>query len=37
VYAAGFGSIEESGTALKGMTHCGRWRRRGRQQTFLGE
>ena len=35
-YATNFGSIEESGTAVKGMTHFVRRRRRTRQQVFLG-
>ena len=35
-YAASFGSIEASGSAVKGMTHFVRRRRRSRQQTFVG-
>lgn len=37
VYAASFGSIEKSGSAVKGMTHFVRRRRRTREQTFVGE
>lgn len=36
-YATNFGSIEESGTAVKGMTHFVRRRRLTRQQIFMGE
>lgn len=36
-YATNFGSIEESGTAVKGMTHFVRRRRRTRKQIFVGE
>jgi len=35
-YATNFGSIEESGTAVKGMTHFVRRRRLTRQQIFMG-
>ena len=35
-YATNFGSIEESGSAVKGMVHFVRRRRRSRQQTFVG-
>lgn len=36
VYAASFGSIETNGSAVKGMTHFVRRRRRTRQQCFVG-
>lgn len=36
-YASNFGSIEDSGTAAKGMTHFVRRRRRTRKQIFVGE
>lgn len=35
-YATNFGSIEESGSAMKGMTHFVRRRRLTRQQIFMG-
>lgn len=37
VYAASFGSMEQSGSAVKGMTHFVRRRRRSRQQSFVGK
>ena len=36
IYAASFGSIAESGSAVKGMTHFVRRRRRSRTQSFFG-
>jgi hypothetical protein len=36
-YASNFRSIEESGTAVMGMTHFVRRRRRTRKQIFVGK